>query len=87
MAFKINGGPMPMTEGETITAPRDTSLDDVRKGSAFPAAKVTDQEVQLAKDFYKKGTGQDLVDVIDKRGADDGTKSHVKGVLKTRFHR
>jgi hypothetical protein len=86
-AFKANQGEMPMTTGRTIKDPRDTSLDDVRQGSAKSSGAVTDQEVQLAKNYYKKQIGQELSDVIDKRGEDAGTKEHVKGVLRSQFHR
>jgi hypothetical protein len=76
-----------MTTGGTIKDPRDTTLDGTRKGSANSSGAVTDQEVQIAKDYYKKSTGQELADVIEKRGEDAGTKSHVKQILRSQFHR
>lgn len=86
-AFKANGGEMPMTTGGTIKDPHDSSLDDVRKGSAKSSGAVTDQEVEMAKTYYKKSTGQDLVDVIESKGANESTRTHVKGVLRAQFHK
>jgi hypothetical protein len=71
-----------MTTGGNIREARDTTLDDTSQGNANSSGKVTDQEVQIAKDLYKKSQGKDLETVIDERGETGETRTHVKGVLR-----
>jgi hypothetical protein len=83
-ALHVNGQ-MPMTQGTTISAPADLSLDPLRSGSSKASGQVTDKEVALAKTYYEQAIGKDLTAVLDEQGESDATKKQIKTVLRSRF--